>query len=115
MKCPNCRREVKDVQRSCLCGWQRPPSVEEERERNAARLRAEEERLDRERLARWKARGSETVEQARARIKELTSTPRMSNYERACLILAQDTPALPALEWAREYVEKHKPKSLDVK
>lgn len=59
------------------------------------------------RMKRWIARGKPTAEQSIAEIKRLNHAPKMTNLERAHLILSQDAPNLIALEWAREYLLRH--------
>ena len=60
-----------------------------------------------ERMKRWIARGKPTAEQSIAEIKRLNHAPKMTNLERAHLILSQDAPNLIALEWAQDYVSRH--------
>lgn len=105
MKCPSCKRPLKAVQGACLCGWIRPDKGDTVFDHEAAAKRAGEEHQAASHQ-RWLDRGSPTKAQSAARIKAIQEMPTPTNLERAHLIVAQDTPVLQAIEWAREYISK---------
>jgi len=59
-----------------------------------------------EREARWIARGRPTAAQSIAKMRHMLRQPRITNLERAHLILAQDAPNMVAREWAEEYINR---------